>query len=179
MGRKSISNEILLEWQILSKILRSLWVLDKSTHWLICSRHKSIEKHILSYLFADDTIHSLSKQSLDETQGMRKNFLTDIIDSFVISNTKYINFLKVHCLTRTEINHCCLLTLELNSKEAGILSQNRNHYNQSSNIRSKFGLSSNGINLNIFLKKLYEECQYETSSFAAPEMKRLLRLTLT
>lgn len=118
MGRKSISNEILLEWQILSKILRSLWVLDKSTHWLICSRHKSIEKHILSYLFADDTIHSLSKQSLDETQGMRKNFLTDIIDSFVISNTKYINFLRVHCLTRTEINHCCLLTLGLNSKEA-------------------------------------------------------------
>ena len=109
----------------------------------------------------------------------RKNFLTDIIYSFVISNTKYINFLRVHCLTRTEINHCCLLTLELNSKEAGILSQNRNHYNLSSNIRSKFGLSSNGINLNIFLKKLYEECQYETSSLAAPEMKRLLRLTLT
>ena len=63
MGRKSISNEILLEWQILSKILRSLWVLDKSTHWLICSRHKSIEKHILSYLFADDTIHSLRAEN--------------------------------------------------------------------------------------------------------------------
>ena len=80
MGRKSISNEILLEWQILSKILRSLWVLDKSTHWLICLRHKSIEKHILSYLIADDTTHSLSKKSLDETQGMRRDFLSDIID---------------------------------------------------------------------------------------------------
>ena len=31
MGSKSISNELLLEWQILSKILRSLWVIDKST----------------------------------------------------------------------------------------------------------------------------------------------------
>ena len=41
MGSKSISNELLLEWQILSKILRSLWVIDKSTHYLICSRHKS------------------------------------------------------------------------------------------------------------------------------------------
>lgn len=169
MGRKSISNEILLEWQILSKILRSLWVLDKSTHWLICSRHKSIEKHILSYLIADDTTHPLTKKFLDETQGMRRDFLTDIIDSFVISNTKYINSLRVHGLTRTEINHCCLLTLGLNSKEAGILSQNRNHYNQSSNIRSKFGLSSNDTNLSIFLKTLYEKCQYETLSSAAPE----------
>lgn len=47
MGSKSISNELLLEWQILSKILRSLWVIDKSTYYLICSRHKYIEKHIL------------------------------------------------------------------------------------------------------------------------------------
>lgn len=29
MGSKSISNELLLEWQISSKILRSLWVIDK------------------------------------------------------------------------------------------------------------------------------------------------------
>ena len=48
MGSKCFSNDLLLKWQILSKILRSLWVLDKSTHYFVCSRHKSFEKHILS-----------------------------------------------------------------------------------------------------------------------------------
>lgn len=169
MGTKSISKELLLEWQILSKILRSLWVLDKSTHWLICSRHKSIEKHILSYIKSDKSLYALSKSELDETEYMRRDFLSDIVDSFIVGNTKYINILRLRGLTKSEINHCCLLTLGLNSKEAGSITQNRNHYNNSSNIRAKFGLSSNETNLSIYLKSLYEKCQCETFESSAPK----------
>mgnify|MGYP000018500264 FL=1 len=169
MGSKSISNELLLEWQILSKILRSLWVIDKSTHYLICSRHKSIEKHILSYVTADKDLYKSSKAVLDRTEYMRRDYLSDIVDSFIIGNSKYINILRLRGLTRSEINHCCLLTLGLNSKEAGSITQNRNHYNNSSNIRAKFGLSSNETNLSIYLKTLYEKCQYETFDSSVSE----------
>lgn len=89
MGTKSISNELLPEWQILSKILRSLWVIDKSTHYLICSRHKSIEKQILSYITADKDLYESSKTVLDETEYMRRDYLSDIVDSFIIGNTKF------------------------------------------------------------------------------------------
>ena len=169
MGTKSISNELLLEWQILSKILRSLWVIDKSTHYLICSRHKSIEKHILFYITADKDLYESSKSVLDETAYMRRDYLSDIVDSFIIGNTRYINILRSQGLTKSEINHCCLLTLGLNSKEAGSITHNRNHYNNSSNIRAKFGLSSNETNLSIYLKTLYEKCQYETFDSSVPE----------
>lgn len=77
------------EWQILSKILRSLWVIDKSTHYLICSRHKSIEKQILSYITADKDLYESSKTVLDETEYMRRDYLSDIVDSFIIGNTKF------------------------------------------------------------------------------------------
>ena len=169
MGTKSISKDLLLEWQILSKILRSLWVLDKSTHWLICSRHKSIEKYILSYINADKCLYSSSKSALNETEYMRRDFLSDILDSFIVGNTKYISILRSHGLTKSEINHCCLMTLGLNSKEVGGITQNKNHYNNSSNIRAKFGLSSSETNLSIFLKTLYEKCQYETLESTAPK----------
>lgn len=106
---------------------------------------------------------------LDGTEYMRRDYLSDIIDSFIIGNTKYINILRLQGLTRSEINHCCLLTLGLNSKEAGSITQNRNHYNNSSNIRAKFGLSSNETNLSIYLKTLYEKCQYETLESTAPK----------
>lgn len=71
------------------KILRSLWVIDKSTHYLICSRHKSIEKQILSYITADKDLYESSKTVLDETEYMRRDYLSDIVDSFIIGNTKF------------------------------------------------------------------------------------------
>lgn len=63
---------------------------------------------------------------LDGIEYMRRDYLSDIVDSFIIGNTKYINILRLQGLTRSEINHCCLLTLGLNSKEAGSITQNRN-----------------------------------------------------
>lgn len=81
--------------------------------------------------------------------------------SFSGSHPKFIQYLEEKGLNQWEINYCCLYALGLNGKEIGTYIKMRSHYNQSSLIRDKLGISEHDTNLGIYLRKLLKEVPME------------------
>lgn len=67
--------------------------------------------------------------------------------AFKASHPRFIEYLEDHGLTESEINYVCLYAIGLRGKEAGKYMQLKRHYNISSEIRSKLGLSEHNTNI--------------------------------
>jgi len=69
----------------------------------------------------------------------------------------FYKFLEEKGLSLTEIGYCCLYAIGFKSNEIGELIERKDFYNINSEIRNKLGLKSTETNLNLYLKKLYQE----------------------
>ena len=70
------------------------------------------------------------------------------------SHPKFIKYLEDKGLTEWEINYCCPYALGLKGKEVGAYIKMRSHYNNSSEVREKLGISEHDTNLGIYIRKL-------------------------
>lgn len=77
--------------------------------------------------------------------------------AFKASHPRFIDYLEDHGLTESEINYVCLYAIGLRGKEAGEYMQLKRHYNISSEIRSKLGLSEHNTNIGIFVRHLMKD----------------------
>lgn len=77
--------------------------------------------------------------------------------AFKASHPRFIEYLEDHGLTESEINYVCLYAIGLRGKEAGEYMQLKRHYNISSEIRSKLGLSEHNTNIGIFVRHLMKD----------------------
>ena len=73
---------------------------------------------------------------------------------FAGSHPNFIKFLEEKGLTEWEIGYCCLYAMGLRGKEIGQFIKLPSHYNLSSGIREKLGISEHETNLGIYIKKL-------------------------
>lgn len=122
-----------------------------------------LEKTIIPLIPDSTFIAPEVEQKLKQAESTRRDFIVDVQEAFLTNNTRFVDYLKSFCLTRSELNYCSLLTLGLRGKEIGILTNNHNHYNHSSAIRQKLGLSPNDTNLGNHLRCKYETIQSETT----------------
>lgn len=77
--------------------------------------------------------------------------------AFKASHPRFIEYLEDHGLTESEINYVCLYAIGLRGKEAGEYMQLKRHYNISSEIRSKLGLSEHNTNIGIYVRHLMKD----------------------
>lgn len=77
--------------------------------------------------------------------------------AFKASHPRFIDYLEDHGLTVSEINYVCLYAIGLRGKEAGEYMQLKRHYNISSEIRSKLGLSEHNTNIGIYVRHLMKD----------------------
>ena len=91
---------------------------------------------------------------VEEILKDRNAFMDSTRLAFKVSHPKFVQHLESHGLTEWEINYCCLYALGLKGKEVGTYIKMRSHYNVSSNIRVKLGISEHDTNLGIYLRKL-------------------------
>ena len=91
---------------------------------------------------------------VEEILKDRDAFMDSTRLAFKVSHPQFIQHLESHGLTEWEINYCCLYALGLKGKEVGTYIKMRSHYNVSSDIREKLGISEHDTNLGIYLRKL-------------------------
>lgn len=77
--------------------------------------------------------------------------------AFKASHPRFIEYLEDHGLTESEINYVCLYAIGLRGKEAGEYMQLKRHYNISSEIRGKLGLSEHNTNIGIYVRHLMKD----------------------
>lgn len=78
-------------------------------------------------------------------------------EAFSAIYPKFIKSLLDKNLTKKEIEYCCLYALGMNGKEITSFLGNAGHFNMSSIIRHKLGLTSSDTNLGIYIKRLISE----------------------
>ena len=120
------------------------------------------ETHIVNGLLASH-IASNAKyqvkydQLVQTTDCDRMSFLKQLRNHYATLYPHFINLLEEKDLSEIEINYVCLYAMGLRGKEIGDYLQTRSHYNITSGIRMKLGLSKNDTNLALFIKNEMEE----------------------
>ncbi len=91
---------------------------------------------------------------IDSARKNRTEFMNKTREAFSLSNPEFIAHLRSCDLTDDEINVACLYAIGLRGKDVGEYLQIKSHYNVSSSIRKKLGISTHDTNLNLYIRSL-------------------------
>lgn len=103
---------------------------------------------------------SFAKPFSELTKQVTKDkdkFINSTRLAFKASHPRFIEYLEKHNLTESEINYACLYAIGLRGKEIGEYIQVKGHYNISSSIRKKLGMTEHETNLGIYIRQKMEE----------------------
>ncbi|MGM9770792.1 MAG: tetratricopeptide repeat protein [Candidatus Cryptobacteroides sp.] len=128
-------------------------MLEKSKE-IVRKRLELLNKFLAAYITDQDTLTREADKDISNLIADKEVFLSSTVLSFTGTNPRFILYLKDHHLTDNEIQYCCLYALGLNGKEVGGYLNRRSHYNISSEVRAKLGLSENDTNLGIYIRRL-------------------------
>ena len=123
-------------------------ILIRETHivyGLLASHIASNAKYQVEY---DELVKTVDHDSV--------SFLKQLRDHYATLYPRFLNLLEEKDLSEIEIDYVCLYAMGLRGKEIGDYLQTRSHYNITSGIRMKLGLSKNDTNLALFIKNEME-----------------------
>lgn len=113
---------------------------------------------LLAAQITDNKAHAKSYGDWrDKLIQNKDEFMNTTRLAFKASHPRFIEYLEDHGLTESEINYVCLYAIGLRGKEAGEYIQLKRHYNISSEIRSKLGLSEHNTNIGIYVRHLMKD----------------------
>ena len=120
----------------------------------LSNRLSLLNRFFIAHITNNESSNSKLHQEMEALIANRNTFMESTRLSFVASHPQFVQHLESHGLTEWEINYCCLYALGLKGKEVGTYIKMRSHYNVSSDIRVKLGISEHDTNLGIYLRKL-------------------------
>lgn len=94
----------------------------------------------------------MERMLLDREEFMELNRL-----SFMASHPSFVRYLENRGLSEWEVGYCCLYAMGLKGKDIGKYLKKGGHFNISSRVRAKLGISSHDTNLGIYIRKLLSE----------------------
>lgn len=97
-------------------------------------------------------VKDMERMLLDREEFMELNRL-----SFMATHPSFVRFLEGKGLSGWEVGYCCLYAMGLKGKDIGKYLQKGGHFNISSHIRAKLGISSHDTNLGIYIRRLLSE----------------------
>lgn len=146
--------QIRYEKESLSETLSLNTTLDKEIQNAIKKRIELLNQILVMEITGNYSKNNLVWNNINTIINDKESFMNTTRLSFKASNPNFISFLKEKNLSEYEIGYCCLYAIGLKGKEIGSYTKNGRHYNISSNIRAKLGLSSNETNLSIYIRQL-------------------------
>lgn len=153
---KLLYQQVEYEKDNLSEILSYNQELDKEARDVIAKRLELLNKFFTVYITNNSEINRKANKELEELLADKSKFMSSTRLAFAGSHPDLIDYLERHNLTEWEIEYCCLYALGLKGKEIGTYINMRSHYNISSEIRDKLGLSESDTNLGIYIRKLLD-----------------------
>lgn len=119
---------------------------------------------ILNMFVLGEMTDSCRKIAYDELKRLidnREKFMESTKQTFLASNPKFIEYLRLNQLTEWEIGFCCLYCIGFNSNEISDYLDRKAIYNVSSTIRKKLGIPKGKTRIDLFLKQKMAEFQSE------------------
>ena len=128
--------------------------LDERTRNTVAGRIEPLNRFFTAHITNNLEINRNVNKEINHILSHKKEFMASTKQTFSGSHPGFIRFLEERGLTEWEIQYCCLYALGLKGKEVGNFIEMRSHYNISSIIRDKLGLTESDTNLGNFLRKL-------------------------
>lgn len=113
-----------------------------------------LNKFFAAYIASNSDLDRKANMEMEELLANKDAFMMSTKYAFSGSHPQFIRYLEERGLSDWEICYCCLYALGLKGKEVGTYIQMRSHYNNSSEIREKLGISEHDTNLGIYIRKL-------------------------
>ena len=138
----------------LNALLKQNEELDPKALNAVARRLELLNKFFTAYITDNSDIDRKASKEMEELLEDKDKFMDSNRLAYAGSHPKFIKYLEGKGLTEWEINYCCLYALGLKGKEVGAYIKMRSHYNNSSEVREKLGISEHDTNLGIYIRKL-------------------------
>lgn len=138
----------------LNALLKQNEELDPKAMNAVARRLELLNKFFTAYITDNNDIDRKASKEMEELLEDKEKFMDSNRFAYAGSHPKFIKYLEDKGLTEWEINYCCLYALGLKGKEVGAYIKMRSHYNNSSEVREKLGISEHDTNLGIYIRKL-------------------------
>ena len=138
----------------LNALLQQNEELDPKAMNAVARRLELLNKFFTAYITDNSDIDRKASKEMEELLEDKEKFMDSNRLAYAGSHPKFIKYLEDKGLTEWEINYCCLYALGLKGKEVGAYIKMRSHYNNSSEVREKLGISEHDTNLGIYIRKL-------------------------
>ena len=138
-------------------LLKEKTDLDESIRLVIRERLSLLNSMIAQEITKNDALGRPYNNFIKQLQKDKLHFMESTRVAFTASHPDFIHHLEDHNLTADEIYVCCLYAIGLRGKEVGEYTQFKSHYNMSSNIRKKLGMTEHDTNLNKHIQQLLDK----------------------
>lgn len=138
----------------LNALLKQNEELDPKALNAVARRLELLNKFFTAYITDNSDIDRKASREMEELLEDKEKFMDSNRLAYAGSHPKFIKYLEDKGLTEWEINYCCLYALGLKGKEVGAYIKMRSHYNNSSEVREKLGITEHDTNLGIYIRKL-------------------------
>ena len=138
----------------LNALLQQNEELDPKAMNAVARRLELLNKFFTAYITDNSDIDRKASKEMEDLLEDKEKFMDSNRLAYAGSHPKFIKYLEDKGLTEWEINYCCLYALGLKGKEVGAYIKMRSHYNNSSEVREKLGISEHDTNLGIYIRKL-------------------------
>lgn len=150
-------NSLESECDNLKNILNNRTELSKPIEDAIKERIAVLNGLLASVITENDSFIKPFSELTKQVTKDKDKFINSTRLAFTASHPRFIEYLEKHNLTESEINYACLYAIGLRGKEIGEYIQVKGHYNISSSIRKKLGMTEHETNLGIYIRQKMEE----------------------
>lgn len=150
-------NSLESECDNLKNILNNRTELSKPIEEAIKERIAVLNGLLASVITENDSFTKPFSELTKQVTKDKDKFINSTRLAFKASHPRFIDYLEKHNLTESEINYACLYAIGLRGKEIGEYIQVKGHYNISSSIRKKLGMTEHETNLGIYIRQKMEE----------------------
>lgn len=150
-------NSLESECDNLKKILNDRTELSKPIEEAIKGRIAVLNGLLARAITENDSYAKPFSELTKQVAKDKDKFINSTRLAFMASHPRFIEYLEKHNLTESEINYACLYAIGLRGKEIGEYIQAKGHYNMSSSIRKKLGMTEHETNLGIYIRQKMEE----------------------
>ncbi len=142
------------EKENLTELLSQNEELDPGMKEAVSNRLKLLNQFFAAYITGNRDLDKKANKEIEKLLSDKEVFMSSTRLAFAGSHPEFIRHLESCGLTEWEINYCCLYALGLKGKEIGDYIQFKSHFNNSSEIRKKLGLTEHDINLGTYIRNL-------------------------
>lgn len=141
----------------LKELIKGESNIDKSVLTVINERLDILNGLLAKEITSNDSYAEPYHAWIESIREKRDEFMNSTRLVFTASHPRFMDYLKSHDLTESEINYLCLYAIGLRGKEVGEYIQLKRHYNISSEIRRKLGMGEHDTNIGIFIRRKMKE----------------------